>query len=100
MVQKLWPLCYGTLSPFCCSNSTEHCDKRKEPNDKSGSIAKIMSLFLALTLLLRLVADVMGDPYLKEAVFGHADAMWDFHNKVSYFSRLFVSTFLFNSTSS
>ena len=97
-MKKVWPLCYGTLSPFCCSNSTEHRDKRKEPNDKSARIAKIMSLFLALTLLLRLVADVMMDPYVREAVFGHADAVWDFHNKVSNLTRLFVSRLLFNTT--
>ena len=32
-----------------------------------------MSLFLGLTLLLRLVTDVLSDSYLKDAVFGHAD---------------------------
>ena len=33
----------------------------------------MMSLFLGLTLILRLVTDVLSDSYLKNAVFGDAD---------------------------
>ena len=47
-------------------------------NDKSESIARMMSLFLGLTLLLRLVTDVLSDPYLKELVIVNAEtaARW------------------------
>ena len=47
-------------------------------NDKSESVARMMSLFLGLTLLLRLVTDVLSDPYLKELVIVNAEtaARW------------------------
>ena len=44
-----------------------------EANDKSESIAGMMSLFLGLTLLLRFVTDVLSDPYLKDYVLEEAD---------------------------
>ena len=44
-----------------------------EGNDKSESIAGMMSLFLGLTLLLRFVTDVLSDPYLKDYVLEEAD---------------------------
>ena len=54
-----------------------------EPIDKSESIARMMSLFLGLTLLLRLVTDVLSDPYLKNSVFENADPRSDFYKETA-----------------
>ena len=54
-----------------------------EPNDKSLSIARMMSLFLGITLFLRLVTDVLSDSYLKNSVFENADPRSDSYRETA-----------------